>query len=222
MRLQGVYGSPAKSFYRTLLLRCFPIDWLPPSPGSAAPTDPAALRALSQWQDALRAQSICVQATDFTQPVYQIAGVGWFGVTGSDCLGTPLNPEDESLTANYVLLSLTTDGLIPSTDPTTGAPSEVGIHGVRWSGTGSRRTPKLNGTRQVVNTAPGFLVVQAQLPTTGQYVQGGRVQLSTHAYVPIREVVPRGWGRRSAGTKRHPHRQRLAPLLPGRLRISAS
>jgi hypothetical protein len=222
VRLQGVYGTPPQGFYRTLLLRCFPVDWLPPSPGSPNPTNPAALTALAAWQQALRANGLCIQATDHSQPLYPVTGVAWFGVTNSDCLATPLDPSDDSLTANYVGIALGNGGLIPATDPITGAGSQVGIHGVRFGGTASRRVPQLNGTRVLVSSEPGLVVVQAQLPTDGDYVSGGKCQLSTHAYVPILDVVPRGAAEKKVGHQRVPQllgRPQPVPATNPRFRV---
>lgn len=211
VRLQGVHGRPSQGFYRTLLLRCFPVSWLPPSPGDPAPTVPAALAALAEWQQALRANGLCIQATDFSLPRYPVQGVQWFGVVNADAIGTPLDPADTDPLANYLAIVLPPGVRIPSTDPVTGASSKVGIHGVRWSGAGSARAPDVNGTRTVVESNPGELIVNGQTPLGGQYVSGGMVQLSTHVYVPIRDVLPRGVAERKVGHQAAPDLPQLPP-----------
>jgi Lipase (class 3) len=207
VRLQGVSGQPPHGFYRTLLLRCFPVAWLPPSPGDPAPTVPAALAALAEWQQALRANGLCIQAIAGTGPLYPVTALAWWATGNTDTVGNPLQPKLSDKGSTFVSLALSGPAGQENSLPSIPVGSKVGIHGVSYVGGPTARAPGVNGSREVLDSMPGLISVIAEAPAPGQWVRSGTVQLETEVYVPIRDVVPRGVGEKKVG-----HQKAPAPL----------
>jgi hypothetical protein len=216
VRLQGVHGQPPHGFYRTVLLRCFPVAWLPPSPGDPAPTVPAALAALAEWQQALRANGLCIQAIAGTGPLYPVTAIAWWATGQCDTVGNPLAPNLTDKGTTFVSLGLSGPVGQEKSLPSIPVGSIVGIHGVSYVGGVSARAPKVNGSREVLDSMPGLVTVIAQAPAPGQWVRSGTVQLETEVYVPIRDVVPRGVGEKKVGHQKVPAPQAVAvvPAVP--------
>ena len=202
VRLEGTLPGGTQDTFGVRLLRCFPAAWLPEPGGKSLLTNPLALRSFANWADALRQNRVCIQSHDWKQPRYPVQAVGWFGVVDAGTEGLPLNPDNLDPMANYVCLNIPKNVLITLQDPNTGKRSQVGVHGVRFAGSSSGRAPQINGTRRLIDSGPGYVIVNGQLPLTGSFAYRGTVQLKTLAYVPILQAIPEGAAEKKVGLRR--------------------